>query len=425
MKILYLISPFIHKLDIKSEQYAENKNSINDCIKTFVEKRENSSFIIENLSMKDSEYLSTKYDLFNIESSAILVIKVGGKIKEDVRLNWNQKDLPIDDIKIKIYNNNIGLITTKILIDSLPLMINEDEDCLDRETNNFSNYLYDILKDYLDKTTDDLGSLINNQSNPSISSTQDTIFTERINSTMIEMSSKTLWTSRTLYISDSEKDRTIQFFKQWSSSDVIDNSQAAFFRQGNNLVTDNYMNEKDLVNSMEFCQYYYSIFYTKNNVLKNISYLIDNNNGEELSHICQEFSILIKDIEINRKESIAGLQGKRRQTVHEIFERWNFYDYIDMVNSRNELLQSKIKTHSERKTQKYRVLLEFILTTVGLISLSDFLLNIYAYISPEYQASKYSIGIFKLLSYLPSEIVISLVVLLTIILSMIFVSRNK
>lgn len=426
MKKLYLISPFLHKFNIDSEYYyyIKDKDFINEYIKNYTSTIDK-KFTIDSLLEDKDEYISTKYDLFNIESSAILSIDVKDLTNINYFITEHKDAFTLTSVNIKIYNNNIGIITSKIKINEFPKTILKNTHNLDIITHNFMGILYAKLKEFVDDITNELKVLVLKKVNKKNKEITNIHFTKQIDSIIEEYSKKIFWTSRTIYIPNNEKLEFIEYFKIWSSSDISDINQSAFFRQGNNLVTYEYMNEIDLLNSMEFCQYYYSIFYTKNNIIKRISYLINEENIDELCSICQKFNILVKSIEINRKESISGFQGKRRQTVHEIFEKWNFYNYVEMVNDRNDLLQLKIEVYNENKKQKYRLLLEFILTSVGLISLSDFLLNIYSYISPEYKSINYSFGIFKLLSFIPSEISISLVVILTIILSMIFVSKNK
>lgn len=435
MKKLILTSPFRHNLYLNDDFFYVNRGVFNQAItsldRQIPELDISSAWLNKDKIIQSEKYTSVKYDSLNLDSKPVLVIdftdELGKFITKQSDFDLPKKFSPAD-CHVKIYNNTIGLISLTLTFDCLDDEVEQDPSRLDLMTTGLAEYVEEYflrsqVESVLACLQDSFKTICSHSDIRMIY--QDHVF-DRVLDILKNERYKVLWTGRLLYVPDEEKCKWLKFFEEWASTEVVSANNTAFFRQGNSLVLQSYINEEEIIACFDLCQYYFAIFSIANTVMKRVagSFGRDKNKLKQQLEICQEINLQVKSISVNEQEAISGLQGKRRQTVKEIFACWEYDSYVDMVISRNEILQSKIHNYQQANNQRYGKIIEFALTFVGSIALADFLLNIVMYINPDYSELK-GYGVLFLLSKLPGELIVSGVIFLAILFSIIFALRNK
>lgn len=435
MKKLILSSPFRHSLYLNDDFFYINREIFNNAISELDKQTPNlpisSAWFNQDKPAQNEKYISVKYDSLNLDSKPLLVINFTSQLKQFLP---NQPQIELDDnfhlisCYVKIYNNTIGLIDLQLGFENLKQEFKSNPSLLDIQTTKLVQLIEEQLlraeiTDVLKLLQHNIGSSCSKADKKLIY--QDHVFAEVLD-ILKEEHNKVLWTGRLLYAPAQERDEWIEFFEQWALTTVQADGNSAFFRQGNNLVLDDYISQEETIACIDLCQYYYAIFYIANNVVKRVAGGFGNKNNElqTMLNTCQEINLQIKTIEVNQKEALSGLQGKRRKTVQEIFRCWEYDNFLDMVITRNEILQSRIHTLQESERQKFGRVLEFILSLVGLISFADFLLNVTMYTHPEFIPVDGFWGILRSFASVPSEIIMSAVICLVVIFSLIFTLKR-
>lgn len=435
MKKLILTSPFRHNLYLNDDFFFVNRGIFNQTISMLDELTPtldiSSAWLNNDKVIQDEKYISVKYDSLNLDSKPVLVIDFTNQVSDFLSSADYTDSLcfSVAGCYVKIYNNTIGLIGLTLSFDRLSEEIEHDpvqldflttkliehveENILRKEVERVLKYLRDCFKRTC--TSRDVRKIY-----------QDHVF-DQVLEILKEERFKVLWTGRLLYVPDNEKQKWVDFFAKWSSTHVIPANNSAFFRQGNSLVLKSYIHEDEIISCFDLCQYYFAIFYLTNIVIKRVAGDFGKNRRalKKQLEICQEINLQVKNIEVNQKEALTGLQGKRRQAVKEILACWEYERYVDMVKSRNEILQAKINNHRIATNQRYGKIIEFVLALVGFIALADFLLNIVIYINPNFESlSRYS-GILYVISTIHGEFIMSSIVLLAILFSVFFAIKKK
>lgn len=435
MNKLILTSPFRHDLYLNDDFFYVNRGIFNRVITRLDEKipelNISSAWLNQDKIVQSEKYTSVKYDSLNLDSKPVLVVDFTVEL-EKFLTSQNTFVLPsyfsLTDCQIKIYNNTIGLIGLTLSFEHLSQSIEDDPSKLDLLTTHLAEYveahfLRPQVERILDCLQDTLKTICSDRDIRMIY--QDHVF-DRVVDILKNESHNVLWTGRFLYVPEQDKGKWLDFFEKWTSTEAISADNTAFFRQGNSLVFTNYISEEEIIACFDLCQYYFAIFSVANTVMKRVAGRFGRDESElkKQLEICQEISLQVQNLNVNEQEAIAGLQGKRRQTVKEIFSCWEYYSYVDMVISRNEILQSKIHNYQQAASRRYGKIVEFALTFVGSIALADFLLNIVMYINPDYSKLG-GYGVLFLLAKIPGELIMSGVVVLAVLFSIIFTMKNK
>lgn len=435
MKKLILTSPFRHELYLNDDFFYVNRGMFNRAITALDEHIPElditSPWLNEDKIVQGEKYTSVKYDALNLDSKPVLIIDFKDELAQFLSTN-TQFDLSaqfgLESCLVKIYNNTIGLIGLTLTFDELSPTLKQNPSQLDMLTTKFvehieAHFLRTEVERVLNCLQDKFRDICSENDIRMIY--QDNVF-DHVLDILKNERGKVLWTGRLLYVPDEGKDQWLTFFEGWASTEVIAEGNSAFFRQGNSLVLESYISEDEIIACFDLCQYYFGIFTATNNAMKRVAGRFGRNEDElkQQQKICQEINLQVKNISVNEQEAIAGLQGKRRQTVKAIFACWEYDSYVDMVIARNEILQSKIHNYQQIVNQRYGKVVQFALAFVGSIALADFLLNIVMYINPEY-AQLGGFGILHLLAKVPGELIMSSVVLLAVLLSLLFTWKNK
>lgn len=439
MNKLILFSPFRHRLFLNHYFFRQAEKILIGVVDRFNQK--NTEMKINSPWVNDEEagskYISVKYDVLNLESKPVFTILLEPSLlrllmkKECYSLI--RENFEAIACKVDIYNTMIGIINIELKIKSSLKKENIDPVKLDIMTSMLSKefeqiYLRGEIEQIIAELHGRMGRIIRFRGRSSIY--KHTAFSRISHFISNEVDDLVLWTGRLLYVKAEEKKEWIPFFKNWAQTDIIENNNSAFFRSGNNLVLSTFAPERDVINILNLSQYYYSICYVINLVIKEVSsrFMCETRIRGNILNDCQMIDLAIQNIGVSYDEVIGGLQGKRKMIVQTVCESWGYADFVQMIEKRSQIIQKRVGNYYRYKQQRYNKILEILLTIVGMVAVSDFILNIVSYTKPSYIRKSDSLfgdfGILYFSSGFNGDVLISSSLLISILIALFYIKKS-
>ena len=377
-------------------------------------------------------YSELSEDYIPFSSTPICRLKIYEKhIIPIISDNLNQKLCEIEsinDLFIDYYDNTIAILFIDVGLNFIN-DISEAFSKIDKFSVDFScvviNQIKTLEHQLQAKLVSKNESLFKKQKNFNI------FFDRKNTSKDIQNGAKEiLWVTRIFFNYD---DISTSILEDWSQQTELNKKKIKIgqtkinFSVGNSIIH-NKMTGKEFysfITSLSTCMYFYVLYDVLNKNLKNLFNLLSTREKISLTLASQvnKFRNYLEFIDNEFSDFIIGLQGLRKLFANHFLEIWKYYDLVDLVHKKNNIVCKMLDYALMEKNNKYTRAIQAILAAIGAIAILDFTLNLFSFSNNAELSNDNITGFIDVARYLSPDL--TLYVLIALIFVLIYTIVKK